>query len=94
MTVAELMHRMSAREFSEWMAYYRIEPFGEEVADLRHAIGTAAQVNATIAAAGGKQQMKPDAYRVMPKEDDRPDSPEALRDKFMSHPILGQRAPS
>lgn len=33
MTVAELLDRMSSREFSEWMAYYGIEPFGEERAD-------------------------------------------------------------
>ncbi len=29
---------MSSREFSEWMAYYSLEPFGEERADLRIAI--------------------------------------------------------
>ncbi|MCL5995491.1 MAG: DUF4035 domain-containing protein [Chloroflexi bacterium] len=29
---------MSSREFSEWMAYYNLEPFGEERADLRMAM--------------------------------------------------------
>lgn len=38
---------MSAREFAEWMAYCRLEPFGEERADLRSAIvaKTVADVN-------------------------------------------------
>jgi len=29
---------MSSYEFSEWMAYYNLEPFGEERADLRMAM--------------------------------------------------------
>lgn len=29
---------MSALEFSEWLAYYQLEPFGDERADLRMAI--------------------------------------------------------
>ena len=35
---------MSSREFAEWMAYYEIEPFGEERADWR-----AGMIAATIA---------------------------------------------
>lgn len=30
MTVAELLDRMSSREFSEWMAFDQIEPFGDD----------------------------------------------------------------
>lgn len=29
---------MSSAEFAEWMAYYTLEPFGEERADLRMAV--------------------------------------------------------
>lgn len=29
---------MSSYEFSEWMAYYKIDPFGEDRADFRNAI--------------------------------------------------------
>lgn len=36
---------MSSAEFSEWMAYYSIEPFGEERADLRQALTTSAVHN-------------------------------------------------
>lgn len=91
MTVAQLLNSMSSAEFSEWMAYYQIEPFGEEVADLRHAIGTAAIVNTTIAAAGGKQRKKPEDFRIMPVNDDAPADAEALRDKFMRTPFFSKR---
>ncbi len=29
---------MSSAEFAEWLAYYRLEPFGEERADARSAL--------------------------------------------------------
>jgi hypothetical protein len=29
---------MTAREFGQWLAYRRIQPYGEEAADLRNAI--------------------------------------------------------
>lgn len=33
-----MLGRMSSREFSEWMAFYNIDPFGDQRADLRAAI--------------------------------------------------------
>ncbi len=38
---------ISSREFAEWLAYYRLEPFGEERADLRNArlMALLAQIN-------------------------------------------------
>lgn len=38
---------MSAREFSEWMAFYTLEPFGPERDDLRIAILDSIVANAT-----------------------------------------------
>ena len=38
MTVRELLARMDSRELAEWQAYYRLEPFGQERADLRAGI--------------------------------------------------------
>jgi hypothetical protein len=32
-------------EFTEWQAYYELEPFGEEIADLRHGVATAVLAN-------------------------------------------------
>lgn len=34
---AELKRRMSFREYQEWRAYFRLEPFGEVREDLRNA---------------------------------------------------------
>lgn len=38
MSVREAQQRVSSREFAEWMAYYRLEPFGELRHDLQSAI--------------------------------------------------------
>jgi hypothetical protein len=38
MPVAEAQERISSSEFSEWQAFYGIEPFGEQRADLRSGI--------------------------------------------------------
>ena len=37
MTVREMLARMDAKEFGEWMAYYNLEPFGQERDDLHAA---------------------------------------------------------
>jgi hypothetical protein len=44
---------MSEAEFRRWMAYYQIEPFGEERADLRNAL-----LCLTIAQVHGAKQAK------------------------------------
>ncbi len=46
-TVGELSEEISDAELQEWMAFYRLEPFGEERADLRAGIvaSTVANVN-------------------------------------------------
>lgn len=35
MSVERLLREFSSRELSEWAAYYKLEPFGEDRADLR-----------------------------------------------------------
>lgn len=37
-SVRELLSRMTSRDVAEWKAYFSIEPFGEERADLRMGI--------------------------------------------------------
>jgi hypothetical protein len=37
---------MDSAEFTEWQAFYLIEPFGDEVADRRHGSAMALQANA------------------------------------------------
>lgn len=46
MTVNELLIRISSQELSEWLAYYELEPFGEERADLRMGILASVFANA------------------------------------------------
>ena len=41
MTVAEMLARMTSQEISEWIAFYKVEPFGEERQDWRFALMTA-----------------------------------------------------
>ncbi len=45
MTFKELLERMDSRELSEWMAYYNLEPFGEERADIRQGITSCVMAN-------------------------------------------------
>lgn len=39
------MRELDSRQLADWMAYYRLEPYGERAADLRHGIQTAAVIN-------------------------------------------------
>lgn len=45
-TVADLQRQMSSREFSEWIAFSRVEPFGPAREDLRSGIHIAMTYNA------------------------------------------------
>lgn len=89
MTVAELGARMSSREFSEWMAYYAIEPFGEERADLRQALTTSAVHNSIQAQSKHPKWTKPEDFmpyseQAQPKTPDEPLAPDALKDKLLA----------
>ena len=46
MTVEQLERCISSKELTEWMAYYRIEPFGQERDDYHSARIAAAVYNA------------------------------------------------
>lgn len=63
MTVGELLARVSSRELSEWMEYARMEPFGEERADLR--AGIIASTTANLYRKKGKKPLQPQDF--MPK---------------------------
>ena len=89
MTVAELLDRMSSREFGEWMAFYEIEPFGEERADLRQAMTTSAVHNSIQAQAKHPKWTKPEDFMVFsekaqPKSDTKPVAPEVLKGKLLA----------
>lgn len=90
MTVAELLERMSSREFSEWMLYYDLEPFGEERADLRQAMTTSAVHNSVIAQSKHPKWTKPENFMPFSEKEeadmDEQEMPTAdlLRQKFMA----------
>ena len=63
MTVGELLSRTSSRELTEWRAYYALEPFGEDRADLR--AGVIASTMANVFRKSGTPPYK--AQDFMPK---------------------------
>lgn len=71
---------MSSREFSEWMAFAELEPFGEERADLRSAIVAAVFANANR---DRKKRPRPFAPAdFMPFREKAQPTSEDLRTKF------------
>ena len=48
MTVSELCDRLTAAEEASWIAYYRIEPFGDQRADMRNALIAQIQYNSQV----------------------------------------------
>lgn len=57
MSVQQAQLQISSAEFTEWMAFYELEPFGDLVADLRH--GTATSLLANI---NRDSKARPDPY--------------------------------
>lgn len=45
MSVSRAMREIDSAEFTEWLAYYGIEPFGERFSDLRTGLITSAIYN-------------------------------------------------
>jgi len=63
-TVREAQQRCDSREFAEWIAFYKIHPFGEDMDDMRMA-----RTCQTIAgAAGAKSKAKDFMFNFGPKE--------------------------
>jgi hypothetical protein len=46
MSVRRAQQEIDSAEFTEWMGYYQLEPFGELVADRRHGIAVQTFANA------------------------------------------------
>lgn len=84
-----MLNSIPSRLLSEWMAFARLEPFGEERADLRAGIiaATVANVNR------GKKDKPLRAQDFMPKfdevEDDMPDWERMLRQVEMLNAAFG-----
>lgn len=81
MSVARCQREVSSAEFAEWIAYYTVEPFGEQRADLRSAI--IATVIANVNRGKGQRPFKTDDF--MPdfgKPDKRKQSDEQIAATF------------
>jgi len=59
-TVAELESSLGSRELTEWLAYYKLEPFGQE-RDNWHT-GVLASMYANVHKASGKPASKPSDF--------------------------------
>lgn len=59
MSVRRAQAEIDSYEFTEWMAHYEIEPWGEIVADLRHGTATALHANLNRDA-----EKRPEPYRA------------------------------
>ena len=55
-SVRQAQREISSLEFTEWQAYFELEPFGEGVADLRHGVATALQANVHYGSASQRFQ--------------------------------------
>lgn len=78
MTVAELGNRMDAREEMEWIAFWRLEPFGPTAADYR--AGVIAATIANVHRGRGQQARQPsDFFPTGDKPSGTMMSPEALQ---------------
>jgi hypothetical protein len=59
MSVKRAKQEIDSFEFTQWMAYSHLEPFGEQIADLRH--GTAV---ATLANINRDAEKRPEPYKA------------------------------
>lgn len=82
-----MLGEISSRQFAEWMAYARLEPWGEERADLRAGI-----VASTIANANrGKGQKPYKPQQFMPSFEPETEEESAARLLARAMAALGGR---
>jgi hypothetical protein len=87
MTVRELLTRMDSLEFSEWMAYYGIEPFGQERDNL-HAGIVAKAIYDVNQDPKKRRDISPADFIAREKE---PVDPKELYDRFRAWAGLNQK---
>ncbi len=56
------LQRISSQEISEWIEYYKLEPFGEERADLRAGIVASTTANASRDRRKRRKPFKPNEF--------------------------------
>ena len=87
----EAQARCDSREFAEWIAFWSIEPWGEQLADLR--CGIIGSLIANIHAKEGKKFTVEDFMPVYGESKAEPQSPEQMQAIFKALAKQGQRKP-
>lgn len=64
--MAELAERIDSREFSEWLAFYALEPWGEPPTDLRHGILASLIANVNRDETKQRKPFKPQDFMLAP----------------------------
>lgn len=82
----DLLQSLTSRQFSEWMAFYTLDPFGDQRADLRTGI-LAAVVNNRWR---GKSEQPREPSDFMPFREQPEQTPQKIQRQLRS--ILGQVA--
>lgn len=59
MSVRQTQMQISSAEFTEWQAFYQLEPFGDMIADLRHGVATSVLANVNR-----NSEAKPEPFRA------------------------------
>ena len=74
LNVDEMLQSMSSHALTEWMAYYRLEPFGDELLDLHMARLTAVMTSTE------KKQSDPKKFRLWQVDENKDFDPQAFFD--------------
>lgn len=85
MTVRELLSRIDSRELSEWRAYYGLNPWGPERADLR-----AGTIASTVANCLTDKGFKPSDFmpKYGPVPEEKPKTMQQLKDAAMKVALM------
>ena len=88
MSVRQAQREIDSAEFSEWMAYYSLEPFGERLADARCGIVASTIANSMTS---GKRY-KPDEFMPQTPDEARPRTSDELaaKAKAITHMMGGK----
>jgi len=80
-SVAEIEGTMSSREISEWMAFYRLEPWGDDRADLR--TGIVASTIANVNRGKDTKSYQPQDFMAFTEKEEK-DEAKALKEMFLN----------
>jgi hypothetical protein len=85
--VAWGLEHISSRELAEWIEYYKVEPFGQERADLQ--AGVVASTIANVNRDKKSKVYKPGDF-LLKFEEETPPSPKELYNRFREWALINQ----